>query len=228
MKKFLLATCVAALAFFATSCYQSTVKDLGDGLASFTKYIDKSTEYVGVKNTVDGSVVVEPVYEVVYYEQGIIIAAKANNYSIYNTAGERIFENLKIKEIYRAPDYLEIQASGGKYIYFRGLELLGPFGDYAYYPGYDLLFATNAGGKYGAYTPHSGEQVVDHKYAQIVFAIDEGATVAYYVSNGKTTRRLANGKEVSANLAQLKKEASAKKTPWPKEGCSVVLVKSIK
>jgi len=228
MKRFFIAACVAALAFFATSCYQSTVIDLGDGLASFTKRIDESTEYVGVKNTVDKSIVVEPVYEVVHYYQGIIVAAKANNYVVYNTAGERIFENLKIREVRRAPDYLQFQTNEGKYLYFKGLDLMGPFGEVSYWPGYDLLFATNSSGKYGLYAPHAGEQLVEHKYAQIIYAIDEAPNVAYYVSNGKVTKRLIKGKEVQTNLAQLKKEAAAKKTPWPKEGCGVVFVKTIR
>lgn len=100
MKKFLfLAACVAALAICATSCYKSVVTPLGDDLASFTKKVDKTTECVGVKNTANDVVFIEPIYDVVYYKMDYIIAAQANDFFIFERTGERVFAGLTLRRV---------------------------------------------------------------------------------------------------------------------------------
>ena len=231
MKRFLIAACVAAMAFLASSCYQSVVTPLGDDLASFTKRIDKATEYVGVKNTANDVVLVEPVYEVVYYKADYIIAAKQNKFAIFERTGQRVFEDLQINEVSAGKNYFIFGVQGrGKYFFIPHKELCGPAANFTYYPGSFLLFAQNNGGSYGVYDPETGQVVLEQKYPQLTYAIDEKGNTAFYVG-GKVTKKLVDGKERSvttANLNLMKKEATTNKTPWPKDGVGVVKVKVLR
>jgi len=233
MKRFIFVACAAALAFLATSCYQSVVTPLGDDLASFTKRVDKTTELVGVKNTLNNAVVVEPIYEVVHYKYGFIVAAKDNHFAVYDNIGIRYFEDLDIisAEAGKKEMYFLFKTNKGKYFYLPHRELCGPANDFTYYPGLFLLFAQNAGGNYGVYDPNSGEVVLQQKYRSIVYAYTENDQSAFYVSDGKTTKKVSNGGErliAASNLSIMKKEARTNKTLWPKEGVGVVKVKTLR
>lgn len=234
MKKFLfLAACAVALALCATSCYRSKVEPLGDNtnLVSFTKKIDKTTEYVGVKNTLSNVVILEPVYEVVYYKMDYIIAAISNNFSIFDNTGQRVFEDLNITEAGANDVYfLFTVPSAGKYFFLPHKELCGPAAEFKYYPSAFLLFAKSAGGAYGVYNPETGAVVLEQKYPNLTYAIDEKGNTAYYIT-GKVTKKLVGGVEktvTNANLNAMKKEAEANKTPWPKDGVGIVKVKTLR
>jgi predicted small secreted protein len=232
MKKILvIAACVAALAFLATSCYQSVVTPLGDDLASFTKKVDQTTEYVGVKNTANGVVLVEPIYEVVYYKMDYIIAAKANDYAIFERTGERVFGNLHINKVEYAKTYFLFGTTGGqKYFFLPHNELCGPASEFVYHPAALLLFAKDMSGKWGVLNPESGEVVLEPKYSDLVYAIDEKGNGAFYTGS-KTLKRISETGEknvTKANANALFKEATDNKTPWPKTGVGVVKVKTLR
>ncbi len=236
MKKFLFfVACAATLAICATSCYQSKVEPLGENtnLVSFTKKIDKTTEYVGVKNTLSNVVIVEPVYEVVYYKLDYIIAAKANNFAIFDNTGQRMFEDLNIIEAGsgKNSDFFTFKVPGGKYFFLPHCELCGPAKDFTYYPTLGLLFAENEAGKYGIYDPDNGNVILEQKYQGIIYAYTDAGQSAYYIVDGKSTKKLVNGTEKvisNANLNAMKKEAETNKTPWPKSGIGVVKVKTLR
>ena len=230
MKKFMFAACIAALAFFATSCYRSVVTPLGDDLASFTKKVDQ-TEYVGVKNTANNVVIIDPVYEIVHYKLGYILAAKNNDFAVFDNTGVRYFENLKINEASAGKDYFIFGTTRGKYFYLPHRELCGPASSFTYYPGLFLLFAQNSDGSYGVYEPDSGDVVLEQKYKSIIYAFTDADQSAFYVSDGKTTKKIVNGLQKplsNAGLNAMKKEATANKTPWPKDGIGVVKVKTLR
>ena len=232
MKKFLFfAACIAALAFFTTSCYQSVVTPLGDDLASFTKKVDKTTEYVGVKNMTNNIVLVEPVYEVVYYAMDYIIAAKANDFAIFERTGERVFPDLKINKIEYGKTYFLFTTSGAqKYFFKPHKELCGPAYEFVYYPMAFLLFTKDAAGNWGACDPETGETMLESKSSDLVYAIDEKGNTAFY-SGSKVVKRISNGVEktvTKANFNAMVKEAEKNKTPWPKTGVGVVKVKTLR
>ena len=231
MKRFLvIAACVAALALCATSCYRSVVTPLGDDLASFTKKVDQ-TEYVGVKNTLSGAVLVEPVYEVVAYKMDYIIAAKANDYAIFERTGERVFGNFRINKVEFAKTYFVLWTEGGqKYFFLPHHDLCGPASEYVYYPAAFLLFAKDTGGNWGAYNPETSELILEPKYSDLVYAVDENENGAFYTGS-KTLKRISDGGEKSvtkANANALFKEATENQTPWPKAGVGVVKVKKLR
>lgn len=231
MKKFLLLTaCIAALACCMTSCYKSVVTPLGDDLASFTQKVD-GTEYVGVKNTMSDAVLVEPVYEVVYYKMDYIIAAKANDFAIFERTGERVFADVHINKVEYGTTYFLFGAYGGqKYFFLPHNELCGPASDFKYYPSAALLFAQDSGGNWGAYDPENWEVKIEPKYPNLVYAVDEKGNEAFY-TNTKTPKRFVDGVEknvTKANFNAMLKEAEQNKTPWPQTGVGVVKVKRLR
>ncbi len=232
MKRFLLITAfVAAVALMATSCYQSVETDLGDNLVSFTKKVDKTTEYVGVKNGLNDVVLVEPIWQKVYYRLGTIIVAKDNNFALYTRTGERLFSDMSIREVGEKPSYLFFTSQGGKYVYMPNHPLFGPAEHFIYMPFYQLLFFQTGAG-YGLYNLDTAETEIAPKYKQLVYATDEKGQDAFYGSvDGKTFKKLSDGKETAVKLAHLnlmKKEAELNKTPWPTEGVSAVKVKILR
>ena len=232
MKRFfVIVACVAALALCATSCYRSVVTPLGDDLASFTKRVDRVTEYVGVKNTANDVVIVEPVYNVVYYKMDYIIAAEGNDFSIFERTGVRVFAGIPINRVQCGDNYfLLTRTNGQKYFFQPHKELCGPAADFMYYPASFLLFAKDAGGNWGALDPETGAVVLEQKYPNLVYAVDEKGNTAFYAVS-KTNKRVSKEGEktvTKANFNAMVKEAEQNKTPWPKTGVGVVKVKTLR
>ena len=122
--------CIAVLACCATSCYKSVVTPLGDDLASFTKMVD-GTERVGVKNMANDVVIVEPDYEVVYYKMDYIIAARFNDFFIFERTGERIFADIPISGVQCGDNYFLLKRiDGRKYFFVPHCGLCGPASEY--------------------------------------------------------------------------------------------------
>lgn len=236
MKKFLLfAALAAALAFFATSCYQPVVTPLGDDLANFTKKADKTTELVGVKNMANGVVLVEPVYDAVVYKMDYIIAAKDDSYAVFERTGERVFGDLNINKVKYGKTYFVFTASqdnekNGKYFFLPHQELCGPADEFLYYPDLFLLFYKDGQGHWGEFDPETGEVCVEPEDSDLVLAIDEKGNRAFY-RGSKTLVRLYDGNRkavTKANFNAMVKEAEQNKTPWPKTGVGVVKVKKLR
>ena len=232
MKKFLfLAACVAALAFCATSCYRPVVTPLGDDLASFTKRVDRVTEYVGVKNTATDVIIVEPVYNVVYYKLGYIVAAEGNDFSIFENTGEKMFSGIALNRVQCGDNFfLFTRTNGQKYFFLPHRELCGPAADFMYYSANGLLFAKDDSGNWGVLNPETGAPLLDKKYSNLVYAVDEKGNTAFYTASKTNLRVSKAGEKVvsKTNFNAMVKEAEQNKTPWPKTGVGVVKVKTLR
>lgn len=231
MKNFLITACFAVFSVFATSCYHSTVSELGDNLACFTKRIDKTTEVLGVKNTLNNVVMIEPCYQSITYLFETIVAEKDGFCELYSRFGERLFPELKIKNAMPDAGFWALETDEGIYLYFLGHELCGPYASYNYYAGIGLLFYSNGNGLYGAYDPILDEELIKPNYAQIIYAVDDENNGTFYFGNKNTFKKLVNGKEIALTfrqVAEMKKEAESYKSVWPAEGCTIVRVKTLR
>ncbi|MBR2300096.1 MAG: hypothetical protein IJ870_05955 [Alphaproteobacteria bacterium] len=219
------------LAFFATSCYHSTVTEIGDRLATFTKRADNNTELFGVKNTFNDIEIVPPIYEQIVYSDGLIVARRGKEYTFYSRYGVKKYEHLKINNVRYFDGYMEFQASEGKYLYIEGHELFGAYADYTYYVEDDLIMYSLGGGHFGALRPMIEETLVEPLYAVVVRAIDENGHEEFYFGDQKVIKKRVHDKEVtltSKQSALLKKDAELHGTPWPARGYVTLEVKTLR
>lgn len=231
MKKiFYLMACVA-IAFCCTSCYQSVVTPLGDGYASFTAKVD-GTELLGVKVQETETVVVEPCYEVVYYKNGVFLAAQNNKWQIFDTSGQVLCKKITISNVFAGKGHFILTSTAGqKYLFDVGTaKLCGPAQAFTYYPILKVAFA-QVGEKFGLYDVSTAEYLVQPEYDQVIYAKDQKGKTAYYAVQGKSVKRITADRPVTIGpktLAAMKAEADKLKTPWPKKGCAVINLKTIR
>ncbi len=224
---------IAFVAILAVSCgYKSVEKPLGGEYVKFTAQLKDNSIVYGVRNKVSGKVILPAErYQDILYQSGMFLAYEDNRWTVLNVKGENIAPGMTFESVSYGSHYFKLICSGSQYFYVFNRGMFGSALEFHYYPSIDIAFAKTREG-YIAYDVLARTQLFEMPYQQIVCATDADGQTAWYVKEGKSFRKIIDGKPSKTalqtwQLNTLKKEAKAANTPWP-EGCGFVKVKTLR